>query len=32
MFVSLGPDGGKHIFRIETIGQPYIERSRVTIV
>jgi hypothetical protein len=31
-FVSLGPEGGKQIFRIDTIGQPYTERSRVTIV
>lgn len=32
LFVSLGPEGGRHIFRIETIGQPYTERSRVTII
>jgi CRISPR-associated protein Cas2 len=32
MFVSLGPEGSKQIFRIDTIGQPYTERSRVTII
>lgn len=32
MFVSLGPEGGKQIFQIQTIGQPYTARSRVTIV
>lgn len=32
MFVSLGPEGGKQIFRIEAIGQPYTLRSLVTII
>ncbi len=31
-FVSLGPEDSKQIFRIETLGQPYIGRSRVTII
>ena len=32
MFASLGPETSKQVFRIETIGLPYTERSRVTIV
>jgi CRISPR-associated protein Cas2 len=32
LFVSLGPEGSKQIFRIETLGRPYSERSRVTII
>jgi CRISPR-associated protein Cas2 len=32
LFVSLGPEGSKQIFRIETLGLPYSERSRVTII
>jgi CRISPR-associated protein Cas2 len=32
LFVSLGPERGKQIFRIDTIGLPYTERSRVTII
>ena len=31
-FVSLGPEDSKQIVRIETLGQPYIGRSRVTII
>ena len=32
LFVSLGPEGSKQIFRIETLGRPYSERPRVTII
>lgn len=32
MFVALGAEDSKRPFRIETIGLPYTERSRVTIV
>lgn len=32
LFVSLGPEGSRQIFRIETLGLPYSERSRVTII
>jgi CRISPR-associated protein Cas2 len=32
MFVSLGPEAGTSNFRIETVGQPYESRSRVTIL
>ena len=32
MFVSLGPEAGSSSFRIETVGTPYKQRSRVTIL
>ncbi len=32
MFVSLGPAAADSSLRIETIGQPYVSRSRVTVV
>lgn len=32
MFVALGLESPLGVFRIETLGQPYTERSRVTIV
>lgn len=32
LIVSLGPEGGANVFRIEAIGQPYTGRSRVTII
>jgi CRISPR-associated protein Cas2 len=32
LFVSLGPEVGSASFRIEAMGLPYLERSRVTIV
>lgn len=32
MFVSLGPEESKQVFRISTLGEPYIGRSRVTII
>lgn len=32
LFVSLGPEREKQIFRIESLGQPYAGRSRVTII
>ena len=32
MFVSLGPEKSTNVLRIQTIGLPYTERSRVTIV
>lgn len=28
MFVSLGPEDSKQVFRISTLGEPYIGRSR----
>jgi len=32
LFVSLGPESGDASLRIEAIGRPYTERSRVTIL
>ena len=32
MFLSLGPEAGNSNFRIDTLGLPYTERSRVTIL
>jgi len=32
MFVSLGPEAGASSFRIQTVGQPYESRSRVSIL
>lgn len=32
MFLSLGPEAGNSNFRIDTLGLPYVERSRVTIL
>jgi CRISPR-associated protein Cas2 len=32
MFVSLGPESGDASLRIETIGLPYVVRSRVTVL
>jgi len=32
LFVSLGLETSKNTFRIESIGQPYTARSRVTVV
>lgn len=32
LFISLGPEKSSNPFRIESLGQPYTERSRVTIV
>lgn len=32
LFVSLGPEDSKHTVRIEAMGLPYTERSRVVIV
>ncbi len=32
LFVSLGQESSSSPFRIESLGQPYTERSRVTII
>ena len=32
LFVTLGPDSGYSSLRIDTIGRPYLQRSRVVIV
>lgn len=32
LFVSLGPESSANVFRIESMGVPYTERSRVVIV
>lgn len=32
LFVSLGPENSANPFRIEAIGLPYSERSRVTVI
>lgn len=32
LFVALGAETDRQVFRIETLGQPYTERSRVTII
>jgi CRISPR-associated protein Cas2 len=32
MFLSLGPETGSSNFRIDTLGLPYVERSRVTVL
>ncbi len=32
LFVHLGPVDARSAFRIEALGQPYYERSRVTII
>jgi CRISPR-associated protein Cas2 len=32
LFISLGPEKSSNPFRIEALGQPYAERSRVTII
>ncbi len=32
LFISLGPESDDQVFRIESIGQPYQQRSRVTVV
>jgi CRISPR-associated protein Cas2 len=32
MFLSLGSEVGNSNFRIDTLGLPYVERSRVTIL
>ena len=32
LFVSLGPESGDASLRIEAIGRPYTERSRVTVL
>lgn len=32
LFISLGPEKSSHPMRIESLGQPYTERSRVTII
>lgn len=32
LFISLGPEKSSNPFRIEALGQPYSERSRVTII
>lgn len=32
LFVVLGAETDRQVFRIETLGQPYTERSRVTII
>ncbi len=32
LFVHLGPVEAKSAFRIEALGQPYYERSRVTVI
>ena len=32
LFVSLGPEDTRHSIRIEALGLPYLERSRVVIV
>ena len=32
LFVSLGPENSKYPFRIESMGLPYTQRSRVTII
>lgn len=32
LFVSLGPEAGTSNFRIETLGLPYVTRSRVSIL
>lgn len=32
LFVSLGPEDSKFPFRIESLGQPYTMRTRITII
>lgn len=32
LFISLGPETSQTAFRIEALGKPYHERSRVTII
>lgn len=32
MFVALGSESSSQVFRISTLGLPYCERSRVTII
>lgn len=32
LFVSLGPESSTSVFRIESMGAPYTERSRVVII
>jgi CRISPR-associated protein Cas2 len=32
LFVSLGPEDSAHTLRIDAMGQPYCQRSRVVIV
>jgi CRISPR-associated protein Cas2 len=32
MFLSLGPEASSSDFRIDTLGLPYVRRSRVTIL